>query len=426
MVNKTVLKEIILSNENFIVNKIQNLINRNDINFPSGIKKVIVFYGVRRSGKTFILYDIFKKNNDVSLYIDFEDERLVNFEIEDFEILKQIFFELKPHLVEKDCIFLFDEIQNVAGWEKFCRRIVEKEGIMVFVTGSSSKMMPFEIHTELRGRVWSSEVMPFSFTEYLKTKHIDPVDNTNYYTKKKAILKNFFKEYCTWGGFPEVVIAHNDFERSKILKEYLNAMFFRDLTERYNIKNLTLLEALSDKLFSSFSTKMSLSSFYKQYKDKFPFSKDMLFKYYKYFLNSMLVFEVRKLVESSYKRLRNPAKIYLIDIGLARKTTSSDVGRILENLVFLYYKRKGYEIYYFHGTNECDFIIKKDNGSFLPIQVCYDLTEQNMPRELTGLIEASKSVKSNEGLIITYDDEREMIVDGIHISIIPAWKFFFD
>jgi len=161
MVSKELLKEIIISNEEFISRQVKKITKREGISFPETLNKVVILFGVRRSGKTYILFDLFKKYKDQALYIDFEDERLSNFELKDFEVLKEVFLELKPHLIDKELVFLFDEIQNIEGWEKYCRRIVERAKIKVFVTGSSSRIMPMEIHTSLRGRAWSIEIAPF-------------------------------------------------------------------------------------------------------------------------------------------------------------------------------------------------------------------------------------------------------------------------
>jgi len=423
MIAKSKLKEIIFSNEDFILNQIKKIVKREGVYPLESLNKVVVFYGVRRSGKTFILFDLFKKMSKHSLYIDFEDERLTDFQAEDLERLREAALELKPHLIGKELVFLLDEIQNIKGWEKFCRRAVEQENIKVYVSGSSSKMMPFEIHTELRGRSWSTEVFPFSFKEYLRAKNVDISDKSFVYTAKKALIKNYLLDYINWGGFPEIAFLKSEFEKKKLIKEYLNAMFFRDLVERYRITNITLLDCLTDKLFSSFATKFSLSSFYKQYKDKFPFSKDLLFRYYKHFLQSMLIFEVRKLTESTYKKMRNPAKIYLIDTGLCKRTTSTDTGRLLENIVFLELKRRGYEIFYFEEKRECDFIIKNYNNEFLPIQVSFELTEENREREMKGLIEACEKLGVNRGTIFTFDEETELNMEGIYIEIRPIWKW---
>ncbi|MDH7514158.1 MAG: AAA family ATPase [Clostridiales bacterium] len=215
-VSKDRLKEIILANREFILNQIGKIIKRERVYFPDKLNKVGVLYGVRRSGKTFVLYDLFKESKDESLYIDFEDERLVNFELSDFELLKEAFLELNPHLLNKRKAFLLDEIQNVNGWERFCRRVTERENVNVFVAGSSSKIMPQEVHTSLRGRSWSIEISPFSFREYLKAKNIT-IDDNSIYGPEKVLIKKHFSDYLRWGGFPEVVLAENEFEKNKIL-----------------------------------------------------------------------------------------------------------------------------------------------------------------------------------------------------------------
>ena len=423
MISKELLKEIIVSNEEFITQQIKKIIKREGISFPEILNKVVILYGVRRSGKTYILYDLFKKYKSQALYIDFEDERLTDFETRDFEVLKEAFLELKSHLIGKEIIFLFDEIQNIEGWEKFCRRITERENIKIFVAGSSSRIMPMEIHTSLRGRAWSIEITPFSFREYLRLKGINIKDKKIIYGSKKTLIKKYFSEYIKWGGFPEVSLLKSDFEKRKVLKEYLEAMFFKDLVERFNITNIHLLKILTEKLFSSFSLKFSLTAFYKQYKEKFPFSKDTLFSYYNYFLESMLIFEIRKFSESSYKRLRNPAKIYLADTGICKKVTSADQGRVLENIVFLGLRKIREEIFYFDENRECDFIVKDNQGKLFPYQVTLELKEENREREIDGLTEACKRLKIKEGTIFTYDEEDSIVAEGIHIKIIPVWKW---
>lgn len=423
MITKQTLKDIIVSNKEFILNKITSLMKRGDVHTPTALNKVVIFYGVRRSGKTFMLFDLFKRHKDNALYIDFEDERLAGFQSVDFEKLKNSFLELNPALIDKEMVFLLDEVQNVEGWERFCRRAVERENIRIFVSGSSSKVMPFEIHTELRGRSWSIEVLPFSFLEYLSVKGINVKDKTHFYGRRGIVIKSHFAEYLKWGGFPEVSMLKSEFDKIKLLREYFGAMFFKDLVERYAITNISLIESLTDKLFSSFSSRLSLSAFYKQYKDRFPFSKDLLFKYYKHFLQSMLVYEVRKFAESTYKRMRNPAKIYLIDTGLCRRVSSEDTGRLLENMVFLELKRRNYEVFYFEEKMECDFIAKTQNNQFNAIQVTFELNEHNTERETKGLIAACKHLDIKEGTILTYDEEGEIEKEGIKINIIPFWRW---
>jgi predicted AAA+ superfamily ATPase len=131
----------------------------------------------------------------------------------------------------------------------------------------------------------------------------------------------------------------------------------------------------------------------------------------------MLIFEIRKFSESSYKRLRNPAKIYLADTGICKKVTSADLGRILENVVFWGLRKIGEEIFYFNENRECDFIVKDNQGKLFPYQVTLELKEENEEREIAGLVEACKK------LIFTFDEEDNKDIEGINIQILPVWKW---
>ncbi len=178
-----------------------------------------------------------------------------------------------------------------------------------------------------------------------------------------------------------------------------------------------------EKLFSSFSMKYSVNAFYNQLRGNLPVSKDLLFKYYKYFNQSMLIFEVRKYVESMYARMRNPPKLYIIDNGLARRVKSEDSGRLLENAVFLELKRRGYELFYYDDSRECDFIAKGYDNNVDIIQSCYELTDENREREVLGLTDACKRLQRDEGMIITANDEENMEVEGIKIKTLPFYKW---
>jgi predicted AAA+ superfamily ATPase len=241
--------------------------------------------------------------------------------------------------------------------------------------------------------------------------------------RESIAVKHHFTHYARWGGFPEVCFAESEFEKRKILREYLDAMFFKDMVERYRITNVPLLDLLFDKVFSSFSTKLSITAFYKQYHENMPFSKDILFNYYRYMQQSMLMYEVKMFAESSYKRMRNPAKIYPADIGLCRKITSVDTGRILEAIVFLEFKRRGGEVFYFTGRHECDFVVKTGDAEFIPYQVCADLHDKNREREIEGLKEACEHLSRKQGFLLTDNEEDELSIDSIKISVLPVWKW---
>jgi predicted AAA+ superfamily ATPase len=420
-INKDILKRIIIENSEYI-NKIPaNFVDRECVRLPGELKKVIILYGVRRSGKTYILYHLMRQNPNNSLYIDFEDDRLEGFSVEDFETLREAFFELFPGLIREKVYFLLDEIQVVDGWEKFCRRLVEKSNAEVVAAGSSSKIHPENISTILRGRAWSIEVFPFSFREFATFKGIKLGDFLSVSNERFRVVE-CFREYLNWGGFPEVTAAPGEFDKQRIVEEYLDAIFFKDLVERYEISNLILLKSLKNKIYSTFATKFSLISFYNKSKGNFPFSKDLLYKYYRHLLDSKTVFEVRKSSDSEYQKSRNPAKVYIIDPALAQKVVHDDTARVLENIVFIELLRRGFKPHYFLQVNECDFVVSKGDKTDV-IQVTYQMEAGNRERELKGIIEAAQHTHSKEGYILTFDEEAEDIVDGISIKIIPTWKW---
>ena len=422
MISKNIIKEIILSNRAFILESVSGIVPRAaaEVATPG---KTVIMHGIRRSGKTFILYDIFRRNSDAALYLDFEDDRLTGFTAADFQTVQDAFLELRPKTAGR-IVYLFDEIQHVDEWERFCRRVTERENAAVYVTGSSSKLMPLEVDTAIRGRAWSVAIFPFSFPEFLQLRSGKLDGDEILYGTGKVETKRLFAEYAKWGGFPETALAADPLDKTKLLKEYLRAMFFRDLVERYGMTNIALFDALADKLFSSFSTRLSLTAFYRQYKDLFPFSKDLLFQYFHNFEESMLIFAVRKFSESSYKRSRNPVKIYPADTGLCRRVASEDTGRILENIVFIELARRGGEVYYFEEKQECDFIVKnRDGAGFAALQVCQELTDENRLRETGGLLAACKHLLLTDGMILTDDQEREEEVEGVKIRVLPVWRW---
>lgn len=414
--NKEILSEVILSNQEFILNYSGKIYSRSDIYQPQKLKKVLILYGVRRSGKTFILYDYFRKSPDCCLYLDFEDDRLNDFKFSDFSNLSEIFYQTKPECINKNSFFLLDEVQKVEGWEKFCRRIVEREKVKVIVSGSSSNLKPKNISTIMRGRSWSHQIYPLSVKEYLKFHNIK-IDSSLSQTARIKIIQ-LFNTYLKWGGFPEVVLTNNEFEKKKIVEEYLDAMFFRDLIDNYNMTNINLFNSLKDFLFSNYSAKFSLNSFYKQYKHKFTFSKDLLYRYYHYFIDSMLVNEVKIFSESSYMRMRNPTKVYLVDNSLCSKLFLKNSGRLFENMVFGELLRKKFGIHYWDDDGECDFITVDKAGKCKAIQVCFRLDDSNREREIKGLISACKGLGIDEGEIIVFDQrEKEFEKDGILIKV---------
>lgn len=426
MITVRQLREVLAANEEVILRQLPAPVPRPRLSVLPPGNKALILFGVRRGGKSFILYDRFRRAPATSLYLDFEDDRLAGFTLADCDRILEAFHEEKPGCSARDQVtFLLDEIQCVPGWEKYVRRLVEKEGIRVIATGSSSRLMPRGFHTALRGRVWSREVLPFSFAEYLTAVGVPASLTPLPRGRNRAGLKNRLREFLRFGGFPEVAAAATPYLKHKLVADYLDSMYFRDLVERFGLTNIPLLNALRELFFSSFATKVSINSFCRQYKGKFPFARDSAFSYYHHFLESMLVREMRQFTESSFQRMRNPAKCYLADTGLARHLTSGDDGRLLENAVFLELHRRGYETWYHANCGECDFIARRDSET-MALQVKWELNAENHARETAGLVSACRHLGRRKGVIVTFEQEGEEILDGIRIDIVPAWRWFLD
>ena len=218
-------------------------LKRRTLQVPTGTGKIITLVGVRRSGKTSYLFnlieDLLKQGIPMSriLYVNFEDERL-GLKTEELDLLQQAYQELYPDLQVGECYFFFDEIQNIDGWDKFVRRVYDKGTKNIYITGSNARFLSSEIATSLRGRTISYVVFPLSFSEYLSFKGIVADVNSS---KSIAQINHHLGDYLKHGGFPEV-IGFDDALRNRVLQEYFNVMIYRDLLERYEIKNLAALK----------------------------------------------------------------------------------------------------------------------------------------------------------------------------------------
>jgi uncharacterized protein len=321
-------------------------------------------------------------------YINFEDARLASFMVADFFKLEKVF---------SNKVFFFDEIQNVKEWERYIRHLVDNK-VKCVITGSNASLLSRELGTKLTGRHLTTELFPFSYTEFLT------------FLKKKASEKNV-KDYLYWGGFPEFLKVKN----AEVLQHLLNDIISRDIVVRLGIKDFKTLRELTVFLLSNVGKEFSYNKLTKYFKLG---SVNTLISYLSHLEDSYLFFIVPKLDYSFKKQMVNPKKIYCIDTGLARVNSvsfSKDKGRILENAVFLHLRRQFKDIYYFRDDFECDFIVKDT----LAVQVCYRIDENNKRRELEGVKEAMKKFKIKIGVIVTFNQTDS--VDGI--DLIPISHF---
>ncbi len=378
------------------------------------LKLPIVITGVRRCGKSVLLKLIkneLKLKRNEYLYVNFNDDRLVDFSVEDFQKIIDFANENK---YSEDCTLFIDEIQETNRWEKWIDRVRNKHRIIL--TGSNSKLLSREISTILTGRSISCWLSPFNFKEFLDTKNIS-LENWKLDLKLQATLRAEFKEYMESGGVPQRIISG----QRVIISELYENILYRDIIKRFN-KNLTKpIRELSVYLLSNPSSPISLRSVSQVTGIKnFSTIKSVLDS----FESAFVFFFINKFDFSAKKQMQNPRKVYCIDNGFLSELgfrMSEDKGKLLENLVAIELKRRGKEIFYHLDKNECDFVVRNNKKITEAIQVCYNLNEKDREREIAGLIEAMNKFDVKEGIILTNDQYEE--IKDLRIKVIPVWKW---
>lgn len=381
--------------------------------------EIIVITGVRRCGKSVLLHQIRQQNKEKDYYFNFEDERLVSFTVDDFQLLYSVFLELYG----EQHTFYFDEIQNSAGWEIFVRRLYN-HGNKIFITGSNAALFSEELGTRLTGRYMTLRIYPFSFSEY--QQHALPAlsKKTVLSTKESAQIKKLYNTYCKYGGIPRYLQSRDP--------EYLSFLYesilYRDIVARYKLATAPTLKKMAYYLASHCGKTITYNAL-RSYLELG--SITTVSDYCHYFEMSYLCFFVNRYHASLRTQNLSPKKIYFIDHALAKLVGfrfSEDRGRLLENIVFIELKRRFQSIYYHHEKKECDFVVQEKTKIVLVIQVCYELTQsKTKQRELDGLIDALETYQLETGLILTQSEEKtESIVKNnktYRVVIMPVWKW---
>ncbi len=377
-------------------------------------QEILVISGVRRCGKSVLLQQIRKAQTEKDYFLNFDDDRLAKFTVDNFQQLYEVFIEL----FGVQMTFYFDEIQNIKGWELFVRRLYDN-GCKVFITGSNANMLSRELGTHLTGRFCAYELYPFSFAEYLELLSIQVGTEDFFSTAGISKLSGNFNNYLSEGGFPQYILTKNH----DYLKTLFESIIYKDVLVRNKLTHEKEMIELVYYLASNVSRFSSYSSLSSTIGLKHP---ETIKNYIGFLGNTYLLFQVPKFDFSLRKQMANSKKSYFIDNALVQRigfSFSDNLGRLLENLVFVELKRRGYEIYYFSDKTECDFVIRKDNKIVQCIQVCYLLDQENELRELNGLLKAMNFFGLDNGLIITNNKEEEFIKTGKNIQVKLAWKW---
>jgi predicted AAA+ superfamily ATPase len=379
-------------------------LNTNDIDrvknkdLQSKSNLVQVISGVRRSGKSTLLRHEMRNYKKIA-YLNFEDPRLFNFEIQDFVKLDEI--------LPKDTeAYFFDEIQNVDKWEIYIRQLHD-DGKKVFVTGSNASLLSKDLGTRLTGRYLNCELFPFSYREFLEFERKDANETS-------------FQKYLSMGGFPEFL----KIKSTELLQNLFKDIVLRDIAIRYSVRNTKTLVDIALYMLSNIGKEIS----YTKIKNLFQVgSTHSVIDYLNWMEDAYLLFFVHKFSWSTKSIAISPKKVYAIDNGLIDANSlsfSEDKGRRLENAVFIYLRNLGKKIFYFKEKNECDFVIFEKNKCTDLIQVCYDVNLDNQHREINGLVEAMKYFNLQKGTIITFKQTDRIIVDDKEIHLVPAYIYF--
>lgn len=413
--DQELIKQIIGENQEFVQNV--KLLQRP---FKFEDNGNYVFLGIRRAGKSYLMFqrihELMKRGTDIEeiLYLNFEDERFIGLKSEDLDEIKRVYeetFSSRP-------IFFLDEIQIVPGWEKFVRRLADKN-YRVFVTGSNAKMLSSEIATTLGGRFLIQNVYPFSFREFLKFEGFELKSNWLYTPGTRSGVVRSFDTYFYNGGFPELLSFE---DKRSWLSGLYQKIFFGDLVARYSLRNSDSMRLLVKKLAES----VMQPSSYNRLKNIVSSAGESvgvrtIIDYVGYLQETWLIFSLENYAARFAERESN-RKYYFIDNGILNLFIFRPETLLLENLVAITLHRQfGEKVYFYNQHIEVDFYIPEE--SWL-IQVSYNISDvQTFEREVNGIVKAAKFLNTERLQIVTRNDERVIEKDGLSIEVLPIWKW---
>lgn len=371
---------------------------------------IVVITGIRRCGKSTFLRQLAGRYPEF-LYINFDDDRLLDFTLADFPALMVVFEKLFPGV---RTLFI-DEIQNVDGWERFVRRIHD-EGYKVFLTGSNANLLSAELGTRLTGRHLPVTLFPFSFTEVLRFYAVETGRITE---KKKARILAEFDRYLINGGFPEYLKTGDP----EYLKRIYDDILYRDIISRSGIREVKGFRQLARFLFTNTANPATYNALKKTLGFR---SVTSVQDYIGYLEEAFLIFEIFRYDPSLKKQYVTEKKLYCIDTGMRNAVAfrfSGDRGRLLENLVLIELLRRRASVYFHKTTRECDFITEEKGRITGAIQVCFELVPENRERELSGLFCAMEDHGLSEGYLLTYLQEETITQGHRVVRVLPVWKW---
>lgn len=413
---KDLLKQIILEQQEILHAQNKRYVQRYIADEWLQTSEILIISGIRRCGKSVLMQQIRDRLVEKDFFFNFDDERLANFKLDDFQKLQECFVEL----FGEQHTYYFDEIQNIEGWERFVRRLYNA-GNKIVITGSNARMLSRELGTHLTGRYIQVEIYPFSFQEYLAMNEIPVNAKTLYTTTGRATMVKSFVKYMECGGFPKFL---QDGSVSYLTSLY-ESIVYRDILTRNGLTNEKEMQELMFYLASNATKRVTYSSLGKVVGIQHP---DTIKNYLEYIQQTYLISQLFRYDPSVKKQMMSPKKIYFVDNAIIKRigfNATENNGVFLENLVFIELKRRGWDVYYYADKKECDFIVRKG----LHISDAYQVTlkmdsPQTREREIAGVREAMQAYSLSKGYILTFEGKETInFDDGTIVEVVPVWEW---
>ncbi len=373
---------------------------------------VKILTGIRRCGKSTLL-DMVKEqllnegvnsNNIIQLNLD-------SYEYDSIRTGKELYEIIKSKLTKEKCYVFIDEIQEALEWEKCINSLMVDFDVDIYITGSNSKLMSSEISTYLTGRYVSIPVYPLSYSEFIEFKK----SNLSY-----EAGKDYFNEFVQFGGFPAVSMGNYTMSQAyTVVRDIYNSVVFTDIVKRNNIRKVDLFEKMVKYILENVGKTFSANSIIKFLKSEGrTLDIETIYNYISFLQKAYLIYPANRYDVRGKEILKTQEKYYLADSTLKFANlgfTPTALASILENIVFIELKTRGYQVYIGKsGTKEIDFVAEK-NGEKIYIQVCRNLPEDSS-REIGNL----KEIKDNyPKYVLSNDPLDEGNVEGIKIMYLP-------
>jgi predicted AAA+ superfamily ATPase len=377
--------------------------------------KATAVIGMRRAGKTTYLHQLRRERLERGVareqlpYLNFEDEQLAGLAAKDLHLVLEEHYRRFPALRGAETVtWCLDEIQVVAGWERFVRRVLDSEKVEIFLSGSSAALLSRELATAMRGRAWEVVIHPFSFEEFLRHHgHQVPERPDLLAAAARSAIERAFLEYLTVGGFPEAQGLDTP-TRHRLLSDYVDVAMLRDVVERHAVSNVTALRWMVRHLLANAAGLFSVEKFYAGLKSQgLSIAKDTVHELLAHLEDCFLVHTVWVDTGSDRRRMVNPRKAYPADPGLIPvydRLGRANLGHALETAVLLELDRRRYEVTYVRTPTgyEVDFLARRPGGDSLLIQVCAEATSDDaQTREVRALVEAGGVYPGATRLLLT-------------------------